>query len=51
MKRFGVSRVTIRLALNVLRDANLIEGHQGKGYIVCTLQAVQDLEDSKGLAN
>ncbi|WP_420336653.1 GntR family transcriptional regulator [Roseibium sp.] len=48
MKRFGVSRVTIRLALNVLRDANLIEGHQGKGYFVCTLQAVQDLGRLQG---
>ncbi len=48
MKRFGVSRVTIRLALNVLRDANLIVGHQGKGYFVCTLQAIQDLGRLQG---
>ncbi|MCX2720948.1 GntR family transcriptional regulator [Roseibium salinum] len=48
MKRFGVSRVTIRLALNVLRDASLIVGHQGKGYFVCTLQAVQDLGRLQG---
>lgn len=48
MKRFGVSRVTIRLALNVLRDAGLIVGHQGKGYFVCTLQAVQDLGRLQG---
>ncbi|CTQ53311.1 HTH-type transcriptional repressor DasR [Roseibium album] len=48
MKHFRVSRVTIRLALNVLRDANLIVGHQGKGYFVCTLQAVQDLGRLQG---
>ncbi|TYC53912.1 GntR family transcriptional regulator [Rhodobacterales bacterium] len=48
MKRFGVSRVTIRLALNILRDASLIIGHQGKGYFVCTLQAVQDLGRLQG---
>lgn len=48
MKRFGVSRVTIRLALDVLRDASLIIGHQGKGYFVCTLQAVQDLGRLQG---
>lgn len=48
MKRFGVSRVTIRLALDVLRDANLIIGHQGKGYFVCTLQAIQDLGRLQG---
>jgi GntR family transcriptional regulator len=48
MKRFGVSRVTIRLALNMLREASLIVGHQGKGYFVCTLQAVQDLGRLQG---
>lgn len=48
MTRFGVSRVTVRLALNVLRDANLIVGHQGKGYFVCTLQAIQDLGRLQG---
>lgn len=48
MKRFGVSRVTVRLALNILREANLIVGHQGKGYFVCTLQAVQDLGRLQG---
>ncbi|WP_417672029.1 GntR family transcriptional regulator [Roseibium sp.] len=48
MRAFGVSRVTIRLALDVLRDANLVVGHQGKGYFIRNLQAVQDLGRLQG---
>lgn len=33
--RFDTSRVTIRRALKVLVDENLIYSHQGKGYFVC----------------
>ncbi|MEP3431217.1 MAG: GntR family transcriptional regulator [Roseibium sp.] len=48
MKAFGVSRVTIRLALDVLRDANLVVGHKGKGYFIRNIQAVQDLGRLQG---
>jgi GntR family transcriptional regulator len=46
--RFGVSRVTVRLALDALRQAGLIEGRQGKGYFVRRLPAVQDLGRLQG---
>lgn len=45
---FGVSRVTIRLALDALRQAGIIEGRQGKGYFVRRLQVVQDLGRLQG---
>jgi GntR family transcriptional regulator len=45
---FGVSRVTIRLALDALRKAGVIEGRQGKGYFVRRLQVVQDLGRLQG---
>ncbi|PVB62570.1 GntR family transcriptional regulator [Labrenzia sp. 011] len=48
MRTYGVSRVTIRLALDVLREANLVVGHQGKGYFIRNLQAVQDLGRLQG---
>jgi GntR family transcriptional regulator len=46
--KFGVSRVTIRLALDALRTAGLIESRQGKGYFVRRVQAVQDLGRLQG---
>jgi GntR family transcriptional regulator len=46
--QFGVSRVTIRLALDALRKTGLIEGRQGKGYFVRRIQAVQDLGRLQG---
>ena len=46
--KFGVSRVTIRLALDALRKAGLIEGRQGKGYFVRRVQVVQDLGRLQG---
>jgi GntR family transcriptional regulator len=46
--KFGVSRVTVRLALDALRRAGLIEGRQGKGYFVRRLPAVQDLGRLQG---
>jgi GntR family transcriptional regulator len=45
---FGVSRVTIRLALDALRKAGLIESRQGKGYFVRRIQVVQDLGRLQG---
>jgi len=46
--RFGVSRVTVRLALDELRKLGLIESRQGKGYFVRRLQVVQDLGRLQG---
>jgi GntR family transcriptional regulator len=45
---FGVSRVTVRLALDALRQAGLIESRQGKGYFVRRLPVVQDLGRLQG---
>jgi GntR family transcriptional regulator len=47
--RFGVSRVTVRLALDDLRKTGLIESRQGKGYFVRRLQVVQDLGRLQGV--
>jgi GntR family transcriptional regulator len=47
-KEFGVSRVTIRLALDVLRRAGFVESRQGKGYLVQPMRAVQDLGKLQG---
>jgi GntR family transcriptional regulator len=46
--QFGVSRVTVRLALDALRKAGLIESRQGKGYFVRRVQVVQDLGRLQG---
>jgi len=45
---FAVSRVTIRLALDVLRRADLIESRQGKGYFVRPVRALHDLGRLQG---
>lgn len=45
---FGVSRVTVRLALDELRKMGLIESRQGKGYFVRRVQVVQDLGRLQG---
>jgi GntR family transcriptional regulator len=46
--KFGVSRVTVRLALDALRKTGLIESRQGKGYFVRRVQMVQDLGRLQG---
>lgn len=48
VRRFGVSRVTIRQALDLLRDADLVESYQGKGYCVREIKAIQDLGRLQG---
>lgn len=48
MRAFGVSRVTVRMALDQLRDAELVESFRGKGYFVRNLKAVQDLGRLQG---
>lgn len=45
---FGVSRVTVRLALDVLRRAGLVESRQGKGYLVQPMRALHDLGRLQG---
>lgn len=45
---FGVSRVTVRLALDVLRRAGLVEARQGKGYLVQPMRALHDLDRLQG---
>ena len=46
--QFGVSRVTVRLALDDLRKTGLIESRHGKGYFVRRVQVVQDLGRLQG---
>jgi GntR family transcriptional regulator len=48
MLEFGVSRVTVRLALDALRSAGLVESRQGKGHFVRPVRAVQDLGRLQG---
>jgi GntR family transcriptional regulator len=48
MREFAVSRVTVRLALDALRSAGLVESRQGKGYFVRAVRAVQDLGRLQG---
>ncbi|HEY1797522.1 MAG TPA: GntR family transcriptional regulator [Stellaceae bacterium] len=45
---FGVSRVTIRLSLGVLRRSGLIESHQGSGHLVQPMRALHDLGRLQG---
>lgn len=43
MSRFAVSRMTVRQALDDLRQLGLVSSYQGKGYFVRPLKAVIDL--------
>lgn len=44
METFAVSRVTVRQALNDLRQYGVIESRRGKGYFVSRLTAVHNLQ-------
>jgi GntR family transcriptional regulator len=44
MARFAVSRVTVRQALDDLRQIGVIEARRGKGYFVSRLTAVQNMQ-------
>ena len=46
---FGVSRDTVRQALQALQDDQLIESIHGKGHFVCRAKAVQNLGRLQGL--
>jgi GntR family transcriptional regulator len=47
-REFGVSRVTIRLALDVLRRTGLVQSRQGKGHLVQPMRAMHDLGRLQG---
>lgn len=49
MSEFGVSRITVRQALQDLQNQNLIFSVQGKGSFVSKPKAVQDLTQLEGL--
>jgi DNA-binding GntR family transcriptional regulator len=48
MSQFAVSRVTVRLALEALREVGLVESRQGKGHFVRPVRAIQDLGRLQG---
>jgi len=49
VRRFGVSRVTVRHALESLKKSGLVESHQGQGHFVRGVKADLDLRDLQGL--
>src|SRR6187431_536790 len=48
MRQFGVSRVTVRLALEALRKDGIIESSHGKGWFLRRVRAVQNLGRLQG---
>lgn len=48
VRRFDVSRVTVRLALEALRDEGIIQSHHGKGWFLRRICAVQNLGKLQG---
>lgn len=49
VRRFGVSRVTVRHALEALKKSGLVESHQGQGHFVRGVKADLDLRRLQGL--
>lgn len=47
-QRFRVSRITVRQALDLLRESGIVTSHQGKGYFVRAISAMQDLGRLQG---
>jgi GntR family transcriptional regulator len=48
VRQFGVSRVTVRQALEALRNDGIIESHHGKGWFLRRVRAVQNLGRLQG---
>lgn len=48
VRRFDVSRVTVRQALEALRDEGIIQSHHGKGWFLRRICAVQNLGRLQG---
>ena len=48
VRQFGVSRVTVRQALEALRTDGIIESHHGKGWFLRRVRAVQNLGRLQG---
>lgn len=49
VEKFGVSRVTVRHALDELQQEGMVESHQGQGYFVRGVKVNVDLRQLKGL--
>ena len=47
-QRFEISRITVRQALHLLVECGLVTSHQGKGHVVRSLRAVQNLGRLQG---
>lgn len=47
-KIFKTSRVTVRMALDLLHKANMVDGHQGKGHYIRPIIAEQNLGRLQG---
>ena len=48
VRQFGVSRVTVRQALEALRNDGIIESHHGKGWFLRRVRAIQNLGRLQG---
>ena len=49
VRKFGVSRVTVRHALDSLKNSGMVESHQGQGHFVRGVKADLDLRRLQGL--
>jgi len=47
--KFGVSRVTVRHALDALKKSGMVESHQGQGHFVRGIKAELDMRRLRGL--
>ncbi|MAO56088.1 MAG: GntR family transcriptional regulator [Rhodospirillaceae bacterium] len=49
VRKFGVSRVTVRHALDALKKSGMVESHQGQGHFVRGVKAELDMRRLQGL--